>query len=769
MEKPADLTVSARLLGIAALLAVACAVIAALTPPPALAKDADATEFSAARAIEAMADIVRGPHPTGSPENAATRERLVARLHELKLEVLESTSTACTAFVGSVHCARPRDVVARLPGTRGGSAVALFAHYDSVPNAPGASDDGAGVATLLETARALRASARLANDVMFVFTDAEEVGLVGAETFASDHPWRADVRVALNFEARGSGGVSTMYDASPENGALVRALARTAPRPFTNSLASALARVLPNDTDGSVLKAHGYPVMNFAFIGGFEDYHRATDDVSHLDPRSVQHHGTYALALARELGDEGLGSLRAPDRVWFDLFGYLIVSYPPWVGALMTIAALALFAMAIARGRRAGSASLKGVGAGLGFAAAALVLSTLGAVGLSTFLSRVGRWEVLLAHPALVFAPYATLVSALVIGVLARALRRRTPLELASGAAAPWLIGALATAILAPAAGFLFHVPALFTSAGLFFLTGSHTTARRFALLCAASVPTVCIVTELAFSLLLMTGAAAPVPASVAVALLLLLSWGPLAVALPSLRRWRVPAGLLACAFVLAVVAAISVRRDRSQPVRDFIGYALDASTGAATWLAWGSDAYTRPMLGSSPKFAAAPTFARSDEFWQGPAPAIALSAPVAEIVRDETHGDRRIITLRARSTRAAPRLTLWDASGAAIRAIRVDDRAPLAVSHFSPETDRRLYTMFIGPLSPLWAIELYGGQSEGFVLELEMPAGAHPEIHVVDRSYGLPPSAVQGIREPLLIPWEWSDTTLVAGTVLTP
>jgi acetylornithine deacetylase/succinyl-diaminopimelate desuccinylase-like protein len=48
-------------------------------------------------------------------------------------------------------------VVARLSGTGGSKSILLVSHYDSVATAPGASDDSSGVATLLETARALKA------------------------------------------------------------------------------------------------------------------------------------------------------------------------------------------------------------------------------------------------------------------------------------------------------------------------------------------------------------------------------------------------------------------------------------------------------------------------------------------------------------------------------------------------------------------------------------------------------------------------------------
>src|SRR5690606_11783165 len=95
---------------------------------------------------------------------------------------------------------RIQNIVARLPGSDpGGRAVLLAAHYDGVGAGPAASDDAAGVAVLLETLRALRAGPALTHDVIFLISDGEEVGLLGAGAFVRDHAWAADVDFILNF------------------------------------------------------------------------------------------------------------------------------------------------------------------------------------------------------------------------------------------------------------------------------------------------------------------------------------------------------------------------------------------------------------------------------------------------------------------------------------------------------------------------------------------------------------------------------------------
>jgi len=110
--------------------------------------------------------------------------------------------------------------------------VALVCHHDSVPTGPGASDDGAGVAALLEAARALKAGPALQNDVILLFTDGEEAGLDGARAFAAGCPWLKDIGLVLNFEARGVSGPVFMFETSVGNGPIIREFARAAPRPW---------------------------------------------------------------------------------------------------------------------------------------------------------------------------------------------------------------------------------------------------------------------------------------------------------------------------------------------------------------------------------------------------------------------------------------------------------------------------------------------------------------------------------------------------------
>ncbi|HEX6052655.1 MAG TPA: M28 family peptidase, partial [Gemmatimonadaceae bacterium] len=289
----------------------------AATPPAPVPAGAPATEFSAERALRHVREIARRPHPVGSAENARIREYLLAELRALGLapEVHEATG------VGTRYpeAGRVQNVLARLPGrTPGGLAVVLMAHYDGVAGAPAASDDAAGTAAVLETLRALTAGPPLTNDVIALITDGEEAGLLGAAAFVREHPWAKDVGVALNFEARGTRGRSYMFETGPGNLDVVRVLSAV-PDVSATSLSVTVYRMLPNDTDLSELAVLGRPALNFAFADGVERYHTAHDDVAHLDPGSLQHHGTQALALARAFGNGTLPRPTTGDAVFFDL------------------------------------------------------------------------------------------------------------------------------------------------------------------------------------------------------------------------------------------------------------------------------------------------------------------------------------------------------------------------------------------------------------------------------------------------------------------
>jgi hypothetical protein len=338
-----------------------------------------------------------------------------------------------------------------------------MAHYDAVPMSPGAGDDGSGSAVLLETLRALRAGPPPKHDVIALFTDGEESGLLGAAAFVREHPWARDVAVVLNFEARGTHGPSLMFETGPGNLDVVRQLRRV-PGARATSLSTAVYRRLPNDTDLSELAVLGTPALNFAFIGGVERYHTAEDDVAHLDARSLQQHGRNALALARLFANGDLPRPRTSDAVFFDFPGLGLIVYPErWAIAFGVIAVvLALFALVLLR-RRMPRVS-EGVVVGLVATLIAPLLAGVVSAAIAALLQRLHGSSAGGGNPAwsAVYAA-ALATSAFAVAswcvVLTRKIADVTSVSV--GALLCWTLLSLLLSFAHPGASFVFTLPAI--------------------------------------------------------------------------------------------------------------------------------------------------------------------------------------------------------------------------------------------------------------------------------------------------------------------
>jgi len=430
-------------------------------PPRPSGLDTPPQAFSAMRAMKHLEWIAAEPHPTGSPAHAKVRDRLVAAFREAGLEVqtqramLQRPQAFRTRMAGLVWV---ENVLARLKGTEGGGAVMLATHYDSAPGSYGAADAGAGVASQLEVLRALKAGPPLRHDVIFLVTDAEELGLVGADAFVSTHPWMADVKRVVNLEARGTGGPAWLHETSEGNADLIAALAQATPRPAATSLAYDLSRMLPNGTDLMVFRPAGLRSMGLAFTEHYWDYHHPTDHPANLDPGSLQQMGETTLGLTRVFADGDLGPGNGRDAVYFNLLGFHLVRYPvalvPWLSLLGLGLSVILMVRAFRKQGMTWGAWGRALGV-LGFGL--LVAAGFGVILRSCVAGLHPLWgvrEVLLNFSpgpyALLFNPWYLLVLASAVGLTLWLLPRMIRQE-ATRMAVPMAILSL-WALLAPAA-----------------------------------------------------------------------------------------------------------------------------------------------------------------------------------------------------------------------------------------------------------------------------------------------------------------------------
>jgi hypothetical protein len=320
------------------------------TPAP-VGADAPDVVFSAVRAEAILGELLQEnrPHVAGSDANRVVRDRAIAHLEAAGYEPEVQAAFQCSPRFGA--CSTVENVIAVKPGRSGRDAVLLTAHYDSVWASAGAADDGAGVAAILEIARMAADFPPFENEVIFLLTDSEENGLLGAEAFARHHPAFARVRAVINLEARGVTGPSMLFETGEGNRSLIRLFAKNAPRPVANSLVYRIYQTLPNDTDYSVYKAAGVPGLNFAFANGVAAYHSVVDDAAHIDLGSLQHHGDNAWAMLQALGERNLRKITSRENAgYIDVFGLTFSHYPESItgGLALFLGVWAMIAIAAA-------------------------------------------------------------------------------------------------------------------------------------------------------------------------------------------------------------------------------------------------------------------------------------------------------------------------------------------------------------------------------------------------------------------------------------
>ena len=514
---------------------------ASRTPAP-LSLGAPALQFSAGRAYADVRQIGGKPHPSGTAEHDRVRDYLAGRCKAMGLQTHIQSGEAVThsVYPQSVYIegGDDQDVVCVLPGRdRAAPAVAVMAHYDTVPGSPGAADDSANVAAGLEVARALRASGVQQRDLVLLFTDGEEAGSIGARLFFDTDPLARRIGSVINLESMGSGGRAIMFETGKGDGPTVGLFQRTADNPTASSLAGYIYAHMPNGTDFTVTRDLGYPGLNFAFLGRPFDYHSPSSTPETLQLGTLQHMGQQVLAATRGLLQAKALPAKGADAVYQDLLGGVVIAYPWLAGWLFLFADGAILYYAFRKAFRLEPFSL--FSAIRGGAALALVLPVAGVL---LYLMRHGTGAPFtFAEEKALMAQFGLyemgLAAACVAGVLLTFLFAgigKTRFWSAfAGASAVGLVLALALQILTPLASFVVTWPLLIVGAIAWLLAdrwdGERLKASALVFVAALAAPAVAQLIYMAHPIALAVGADLPfalaAPAMIASLLLFPLLW----------------------------------------------------------------------------------------------------------------------------------------------------------------------------------------------------------------------------------------------------
>eukprot|EP00297_Palpitomonas_bilix_P001343 CAMPEP_0113895666 /NCGR_PEP_ID=MMETSP0780_2-20120614/17507_1 /TAXON_ID=652834 /ORGANISM="Palpitomonas bilix" /LENGTH=1097 /DNA_ID=CAMNT_0000886557 /DNA_START=21 /DNA_END=3314 /DNA_ORIENTATION=- /assembly_acc=CAM_ASM_000599 len=196
-------------------------------------------------------------------------------------------------------------------------SLLMSTHFDTMPNSPGASDAGSGVATIMESLRfaAMKASHPdkckmnkdeawgelhergescfpLRQDLVILFNGCEELGLQASHAFIEGHRWATDIMAVINADAGGVGGKSLLVQTGPRNSWVAHLYQRYAPFPHGSVIGQDLfqSTLVPSDTDFRVYSEF-IPGLDMVYYLNGYIYHTEHDVLDQIDAGSLRHQG----------------------------------------------------------------------------------------------------------------------------------------------------------------------------------------------------------------------------------------------------------------------------------------------------------------------------------------------------------------------------------------------------------------------------------------------------------------------------------------------
>ena len=278
---------------------------------------ADYEGFSSARVVDDIKVISQKQHSVAHPqEREEVRNYLVERLQGLGADTVMLMRYDSLKGPQNKHVEYTFDatnIVAEFsPVAESASQtwLMLVAHYDSRYSQPmprdtvwsyGAADDGYGLGVILESVSlALKSRQDWNQGVKVLFTDAEEVGMMGMKAaWENDREIFDNVGLVLNVEARGPWGPALLFEACPGNDKVQDLYASVAKYPFTYSLTTVVYGFMPTFTDFSIIK-DSIPGLNFSTIADINHYHTDKDNISNISEKSIQHYGAQMFPIMME-------------------------------------------------------------------------------------------------------------------------------------------------------------------------------------------------------------------------------------------------------------------------------------------------------------------------------------------------------------------------------------------------------------------------------------------------------------------------------------
>ncbi|KAI5838323.1 hypothetical protein DFP73DRAFT_485917 [Morchella snyderi] len=335
-------------------------------PDVASRSELDSWGVSVDEAFKDLEFLTRTHHPYNSRSNDGVRQYLLARIQQIlsengvggfngsdlaqlgdrydgTVELINdgadsakgSNATFFQDRLGSTVYFEGTNIIVYIHGERPASELSpalVNAHYDSVSTAPGATDDGVGIVSVLQIVKSFTRSEakggkRLQRGLIALFNNGEEDGLHGAHAFAA-HPLGRLPHMLLNLEGAGAGGRATLFRS---NDSAVTRFYQKGKRPFGTAMSNDGWKLglVRSDTDNSFFHRYlGMRGLDVAFYKPRSRYHNIDDDMKHTSRGSIWHMLGGSLYTLRAMVDDTSsefdqngGPGKGKPGVWFDLFG----------------------------------------------------------------------------------------------------------------------------------------------------------------------------------------------------------------------------------------------------------------------------------------------------------------------------------------------------------------------------------------------------------------------------------------------------------------
>jgi hypothetical protein len=715
------------------------------SPPAMVSRTAADTAFSAERAMDYINEIAKSPHSIGTLRNDSVKKYIHTVCDQLGLQTTIQTTTSTHSFRNIVVAGKVNNIIARIKGTNNSKAVLIMGHYDSQPNTPGAGDDAAAVGSMLETARGLKAGPALQNDIIFLFTDGEEMGILGAQAFVDDSTLLHQVGLVMNFDGRGNAGIINTFEVNPQNGWVITEFAKAAPYPVANSFSYEIYKRLPNYTDYTAFKEKDITGLNSGLIEGFVNYHSMTDVPSSLDQRSVQHYGANMIALAKHFGNIDLTQTKGADICYFNFIGNSLIHFPATWNFPFVLTTTILFIVFVYVGFRKKRINPKDFLLGiLIFIAALIAIMTIAFLIeklIKSWYPFYNRFDAGNSYNSGYY--FLTISSMAICGftlIYQSVVRKFSAGSLLAAVLFVLLILMYLSEMAMPTSVYLFFVPIFFLIVGnlIIYIKKGGVDDNRFAsrlIYLISLIPAIFLFAPIVYFNFIAFGLMQTfVPVMILGILLGMLI--PLLYPVLQNHRFLVTNICLAIGLFGFVAGHLTSGYNAEKPLRTNLWYRLNADSMKASWVSdflttdhWDRQFFSRP---------------RQMKFLQSLDPyvdhltnetiAIPLAPPIMKILKDSVYGSTRKLSLRLNSARNAISMNILISSDNFPKNIFVNGRQ----ADFSSFSDKDSKVSYSLANQKFYKIAYYGLTRDGVILDLETSTGKKTDIVLIDRSMGL-------------------------------